>query len=63
MKTRMTRELLADVREHAAGHQRILLGRYGEAEDVAPLALFLASPAASYITGQTIVVDGGWLLA
>lgn len=63
MLTRMTRDLLADPREHAAGLVRIPLGRYGVPEDVAPLALFLASRAASYITGQTIVVDGGWLLA
>ena len=63
IRTRMTRELLADPREHAAGLQRIPLGRYGEPEDIAPLALFLASPLAGYITGQTIVVDGGWLLA
>jgi NAD(P)-dependent dehydrogenase (short-subunit alcohol dehydrogenase family) len=63
MLTRMTRALLADPREHAAGLARIPLGRYGVPEDIAPLALFLASPAASYITGQTVVVDGGWLLA
>lgn len=63
MLTRMTRDLLADPREHAAGLERIPLGRYGVPEDMAPVALFLASPAAGYITGQTIVVDGGWLLA
>lgn len=35
------------------------LGRIGEPRDVAGVAVFLASPAGSYITGQTIVVDGG----
>lgn len=38
------------------------LGRFGEAEDIAAAVLFLASAGASYITGQTIVVDGGWTL-
>lgn len=37
--------------------------RYGEPEDIAELAAFLASPKAGYITGQTIVVDGGLTLA
>jgi 3-oxoacyl-[acyl-carrier protein] reductase len=39
--------------------ERIPLSRFGEAADVAGVCLFLASPAANYITGQTIVVDGG----
>ena len=39
------------------------LGRFGEAEDVAGLALFLASPAADYVTGAVFVVDGGMNVA
>jgi 3-oxoacyl-[acyl-carrier protein] reductase len=38
------------------------LGRMGEAEDVAKVAAFLASPAADFVTGQGIVVDGGLTL-
>jgi len=40
----------------------ILLGRLGVPEDVAKLAVFLASDASSWITGQTVVIDGGTML-
>jgi len=39
---------------------RTMLGRTGEASEIAGPLLFLASPAASFITGATIAVDGGW---
>ena len=38
------------------------LGRPGAPEDVAPVVTFLASDAARYVTGQTVVVDGGFLM-
>jgi NAD(P)-dependent dehydrogenase (short-subunit alcohol dehydrogenase family) len=43
--------------------KRLPLRRFGTLDDVAQLALFLASPRASYITGALIPVDGGWSLA
>lgn len=42
---------------------KIPFGRYGKPEEVAHAALFLASPFASWITGQTLCVDGGQLLS
>jgi 3-oxoacyl-[acyl-carrier protein] reductase len=39
---------------------RTVLGRYGKPEEVAAAVAFLASPAAAYITGATLNVDGGF---
>ncbi len=41
--------------------ERIPAARWGEPEDVAAAAVFLASPASHYITGEVLVVDGGWM--
>ena len=55
--TDMTRELAEEQREALA--RQIPLGRLGAAEEVAAAVVFLASPAAAYITGETIHVNGG----
>lgn len=58
--TDMTDALGADVTDRAT--EQISLGRLGRPEEVASLVGYLASDDASYITGQTIVVDGGLAL-
>ena len=40
---------------------RIPAGRWGEADDLAGAVVFLASPAADYVNGHVLVVDGGWM--
>jgi 2-deoxy-D-gluconate 3-dehydrogenase len=40
---------------------RIPSARWGEPEDIAGAAVFLASPASDYVTGEVLVVDGGWM--
>ena len=57
IKTDMTDALPDSVKEEAVG--QIPLGRFGEPEDIAQMAVFLASDKAGYITGQVICVDGG----
>ena len=41
---------------------KTVLGRWGEPQDIVGLAVFLCSDSSSYITGQDIYVDGGWLI-
>jgi NAD(P)-dependent dehydrogenase (short-subunit alcohol dehydrogenase family) len=57
--TRLTRTLPEEARQRRVA--RIPMGRFGEVDEVARAALFLASDDASYITGHTLAVDGGYL--
>jgi 3-oxoacyl-[acyl-carrier protein] reductase len=57
--TRLTRTLRGDARRRRV--ERIPMGRFGEPDEVARAALFLASDDASYVTGHTLAVDGGYL--
>ena len=55
-----TAEALEDNAFRADVLSRIALGRIGEPMEVASAVVFLASPAASLITGDTLLIDGGW---
>lgn len=59
VRTDMARALWDDPENYAKVLSAYPMGRIGEPEDIAGAAVFLASPAAAFITGQTIVVDGG----
>ncbi len=62
--TVMTRRLFGDDRRFEARvREKGPLGRAGRPEDVAEAVVFLASDDAAYMAGETLVVDGGWLLA
>ncbi len=57
-----TKKWLDDADFRASVRKRIPLGRIGKPGEVAAPVVFLASPAASLITGETIMVDGGWTI-
>jgi NAD(P)-dependent dehydrogenase (short-subunit alcohol dehydrogenase family) len=57
--TRLTRSLPEEARRRRV--ERIPMARFGEAEEVARAALFLASDDSSFVTGHTLAVDGGYL--
>lgn len=63
IETPLTRPLVDDPARHQAILARTPLGRWGQPEDVAGAALFLCSPAAAFITGVILPVDGGYLIA
>ena len=53
----MTEQISPEIQQKII--EQVPLGRYGEADEVAEVAVFLASEGARYITGQVIIVDGG----
>ncbi|MDG3017012.1 SDR family NAD(P)-dependent oxidoreductase [Speluncibacter jeojiensis] len=61
--TPMTAEFASNPDARSAWESRIPLGRIAAIEDIAPSVVFLAGPAAAHITGVSLAVDGGQLLA
>jgi NAD(P)-dependent dehydrogenase (short-subunit alcohol dehydrogenase family) len=58
--TDMNRQLLNDPVKYKAFIEKIPMGRWGELEDIAGAAVFLASEASAFVTGSALFVDGGW---
>jgi NAD(P)-dependent dehydrogenase (short-subunit alcohol dehydrogenase family) len=63
IRTRMTARIQAEPAYTRKDFERMPMARWGTPEEVAPALLFLASPAAAYITGQTLPIDGGYSIA
>ena len=63
IETELTRPLREDPVRNEAIVARTPLGRWGVADDVAGTAVFLCSPAAAFVTGAIIPIDGGYLAA
>ncbi len=61
MKTDNTEALRNDPDRYRQILDRIPAGRWGDPDDLAGAAVFLASPASDYVHGHVLVVDGGWL--
>lgn len=59
-ETELTRPLFNDPQRNAFITERTPAGRWGQPHELAGAVIFLASEAASYITGHTLLVDGGW---
>jgi 3-oxoacyl-[acyl-carrier protein] reductase len=60
LPTKMQSEIVGDKKTKKELLNQLLLNRIGTPEDIAKTAVFLASEQSLYITGQNIIVDGGW---
>ena len=60
VRTRMTEAAYQDPIANQERMGRTILGRWGEPHDLVGAAIFLAADVSDYVTGQEIVVDGGW---
>ena len=60
IKTAMTKDMLADEKTKQGFETQTPYPRLGEPEDIAMAALYLASDESDFITGEVLVVDGGW---
>lgn len=60
-RTENTSALQSDETRNRQIIERIPAGHWGEPKDLAGAAVFLASPASNYVTGEVLVVDGGWM--
>lgn len=58
--TEMNRPLLNDPVKYQEFVRQIPMGRWGELDELAGLVVFLASPSSSFITGSSVLIDGGW---
>ncbi|HEY6168765.1 MAG TPA: glucose 1-dehydrogenase [Verrucomicrobiae bacterium] len=58
--TEMNKPLLDDPEKYKAFVAKIPMGRWGELHEIEGAAIFFASPASSFVTGTTLLVDGGW---
>jgi 2-dehydro-3-deoxy-D-gluconate 5-dehydrogenase len=63
VRTAMTEAAFQDEERYQWMLSRIPLGRFGTPQDIGNAALFLASPASDYITGEVLFIDGGWMSA
>ncbi|MBU0981928.1 3-oxoacyl-ACP reductase FabG [Patescibacteria group bacterium] len=61
INTEMTKDMLKDKKTKSMFMAQTPIGRVGKPEDIAFAALYLASDEASFVTGHTLVVDGGWI--